>query len=388
MALIKHNQRTIRRPCRKCGRSDLYWGHDTDGRAGSKYCPEHQSASWVLIERDGTLHGCQDGGNGGPEASEAEPEATPTAPVPAPTATPADDRLGALTALLDLLAPKVDATQVQAIIDDRLRGLVLPVRVEVTRNGVTKPVEGLAHKVLPKVIKVLSAGLHVLMVGPAGTGKSHIAEQSAEALGIPSHGISLSPQTPASALLGYMQAAGEYVRTQFRECYEHGGLFHFDEMDNAHPSTLAVINGAIANGHMDFPDGRVKRHPDFRLVASANTYGRGPDRAYVGRQQIDAATLDRFVVVTVDIDEALEEAICLATGLDSTQVKQVLAYVRYLRTSALTYKLPLTFGPRTSHGMCALLNAGLTVSEAIDMRARRGISDTDWRKVSEGVPGI
>jgi cobaltochelatase CobS len=92
-----------------------------------------------------------------------------------------------------------------------------------------------------------------------------MAEQAAEALGIPSHGISLSPQTPASALLGYMQAAGDYVSTQFRQAYEHGGLFHFDEVDNAHPSVLAVINGALANGHMDFPDGRVKRHGDFQL---------------------------------------------------------------------------------------------------------------------------
>jgi cobaltochelatase CobS len=125
-----------------------------------------------------------------------------------------------------------------------------------------------------------------------------------------------------------------------------------------------------------------------RCAASANTYGRGPDRAYVGRQQIDAATLDRFVMVTVDVDEALEQSVCLGTGLDGTRVKQVLAYVRHLRTKALDYKLPLTFGPRTSHGICALLNAGLSASEAVDMRARRGISDTDWRKVADGVPSF
>ena len=398
MALIKHSVRTVRQPCDKCGSTELYWAHDTEGKPGKHYCSEHSSANFTLINRDGTRHDCQ-----GKYAATGETDSHETVtvdelstdpkpaapPIAAPTATVAtDDRMGALAALLDLLAPKVDASQVQAIIDDRLRGLVLPVRVEVTRNGETKPVEGLAHKMLPTVIKVLSAGLHVLMVGPAGTGKSHIASQAAEALGLESHGISLSPQTPASALLGYMQAMGEYVGTQFRHAYEHGGVFHFDEMDNAHPSVLAVINGALANGHMDFPDGRVKRHEDFRVVGSANTYGRGPDRVYQGRQAIDGATLDRFTVVTIEVDEALEHSICLATGLDGTRVNRVLAYVRYLRKQADTFKLPLTFGPRSSHGMCALINAGLSVGEAIEMRARRGISDADWRKVSDGAPGI
>ena len=400
MALIKHSVRTLRRPCSKCGTSELYWAHDTEGPASRKgnWCDEHSSANWTRINRDGTKHDCSGDSDHEPEPGEAEQpwvklESEPKpAPVTAPKATPVadtgNDAMAAFQAFMNLMAPKVDANEVHKIVDEALRGLVLPVRVEVTRNGETRPVEGLCHKILPVVIKVLSAGLHVLMVGPAGTGKSHIAHQSAEALGLESHGISLSPQTPASSLLGYMQAAGEYVSTQFRQAYEHGGVFHFDELDNAHPSVLAVINGALANGHMDFPDGRVKRHEDFRCVASANTYGRGPDRAYVGRQAIDAATLDRFTVVTVDVDEALEESICLGTGLDSTRVKRVLAYVRYLRSAALDAKMPLTFGPRTSHGMCALINAGLTVGEAIEMRARRGISDTDWRKVSMGAPAV
>ena len=185
-----------------------------------------------------------------------------------------------------------------------------------------------------------------------------------------------------------MTATGDYVRSLFREAYEYGGVFHFDEIDNSHPSTLAIINGALANGEMGFPDGMVKRHADFRCVASANTYGRGPDRAYVGRQAIDAATLDRFAVVTVEVDRALEESLCMATGLDLARVSRVLAYVRHLRMQAETHKLPLTFSPRASHGMCALLKAGLTVGDAIEIRARRGISDADWRKVSDGLPSL
>ena len=110
---------------------------------------------------------------------------------------PADDRMGALAALLDLLAPKVDAGQVHQIVDERLRGLVLPMRLEIMRDGVTRPVDGLAHRVLPTVIEILGDGDHVLMVGPAGTGKSHIAHQAADALGMEFYSIIAYRRYPA-----------------------------------------------------------------------------------------------------------------------------------------------------------------------------------------------
>jgi cobaltochelatase CobS len=132
----------------------------------------------------------------------------------------------------------------------------------------------------------------------------------------------------------------------------------------------------------------VKRHADFRCVASANTYGRGPDRAYVGRQALDAAFMDRFTVITIEVDEALEECLCMATGLDGTRVKAALAYVRHLRAKAIEYKLPLVFSPRRSESLCDALADGFTVSEATEMEIRRGISDADWRKVADGAPRV
>jgi cobaltochelatase CobS len=137
---------------------------------------------------------------------------------------------------------------------------------------------------------------------------------------------------------------------------------------------------------MAFPDGMVKRHADFLAVASANTFGRGPDRKYVGRQAIDLATLDRFTVEYIDVDQALEHTLCLATGLDAARVERVLAYVRTLRTNADTHKLPVVFSPRASVGMCRLMHhAGRSVTDAIAVRVRRGMSDQDWAKVTAGA---
>ena len=411
MALIKHNERSLRnRHCRTCKAQVFYYGHNTSGGGdgNAEWCGEHSTRSWVALNQDGSRHVCHPDApwqlSGDPDkdfergqdetASEVRPwvDLTPTPPVtpPAPVATPpaSDDRMGALSALLDLLAPKVDAKEVHKIVDQRLAGLVLPLRMEISRDGEIKPVEGFIHNVLPLVIQILNDEDHVIMVGPAGTGKSHIAGQAAEALGMEFGSISLTPQTPTSAITGYMTATGEYVETEFRRRFEHGGVFLFDEVDNGHPSTLGIVNSALANGHMAFPDGMIKRSDEFRCVASANTYGRGPDRAYVGRQALDAAFMDRFEVVDVDVDEALEEALCLGTGLDPTTVKDVLAYVRYLRKAADDHKLPLVFSPRRSRGLCKRLKRGMGWQQAVRISLRRGISDTDWSKVSSGAPRV
>jgi cobaltochelatase CobS len=407
MALTKHDYpgvRTVRKGCRECGSVDLYWAHDDNPLAKQgKYacdktdCPGHGSFQWTHINRDGTRHEHRPPVHSEPEAAEmlseeARTEGAPwrtpePAPVPVAASAATDPAMAAFQAFMAAVAPKVDATQVHQIVDDRLRGLVLPVQVEIKRDGEVRKVEGLAHKSLPVVIRRLQRK-NVLMVGPAGTGKSHIAHQAADALGMEFYSISLTPQTPASSIVGYMTATGEYVKTAFRTAFEHGGVFLFDEVDNGHPSTLGIVNSALANGTMAFPDGMVKRHPDFRCVASANTYGRGPDRAYVGRQALDAAFLDRFTVITVDVDEALEEALCMATGLDGVRVKAALAYVRHLRAKAYEYKMPLVFSPRRSESLCDALADGFTVREATEMEIRRGISDADWRKVADDAPRI
>jgi cobaltochelatase CobS len=218
-----------------------------------------------------------------------------------------------------------------------------------------------------------------------GTGKSTIAAQAAEALDLAFYFMPVGPQTSKSDILGYMTADGTYVPSLFRKAYEDGAVFLFDELDAAHPGVLTTINAALSNGHMAFPDGMVARHADTLILAAANTYGRGPDRQYVGRQAIDAATLDRFTVIEIDVDKTLEDALCYASGLDSVKVEKVLAYVRALRANAERQKMAVGFSPRASVGMCKLLHAGWNAKDAIESRVRRGLSDQDWSKVTTNV---
>lgn len=107
----------------------------------------------------------------------------------------------------------------------------------------------------------------------------------------------------------------EYQRSQFVEFYEAGGVFLLDEIDAADANVLLAINQALANGHLPVPNRiespQARRHPDFVLIAAANTFGNGANRMYVGRNQLDESTLDRFRIgqVVMDYDQQLEKSI-------------------------------------------------------------------------------
>lgn len=167
-----------------------------------------------------------------------------------------------------------------------------------------------AHESLRDILDVLEVSDRgAMLVGPAGTGKSFIASQCAEILGIPFYALSCGQIPQDYKIEGYPTKDGYFV-TDFLEAFENGGLWCADEIDNSHPATLVTMNTAISNGFIFAGGKRYDRHPDFRIVATANTFGTGPDAQYVGRSPLDFATLDRFRKVVVGYDENVERHQC------------------------------------------------------------------------------
>lgn len=197
--------------------------------------------------------------------------------------------------------------QVEAQINNYVSDKVVMKVVEY--KGEQKKVEGIAHEKFETILKYVAMNEPVMLSGSAGTGKNVIAKQVAEALGLQFYFS--NAVTQEYKITGYGDANGEYVKTQFFDAFTKGGLFLLDEMDASCPEALIVLNCAIANGYFDFPVlGRMEAHPDFRVMANANTYGTGATMEYVGRNQLDGATLNRFAIVEVDYDKRIEDNVC------------------------------------------------------------------------------
>ena len=233
-------------------------------------------------------------------------------------------------------------------------------------------IQGHPHKSLQTLVNWCNLGQHIAMVGPAGGGKTTAASQAAKLLGIPYYEQSVGPTTSAWDLTGWRSPDGTYVPGILRKPYQEGGLLLLDEVDNGNPSVLTVLNSALANGHYTFPDGvAVQKHPNFRMVTGANTYGRGADRLYVGRNQLDAAFLDRFAVLTWDYDEQAES---IWAGEPGDWVK----HVQKLRHAAWELKLRVVISPRASINGAQAIRAGIPRDEVLEAVVWRGL-DKDTR---------
>lgn len=196
------------------------------------------------------------------------------------------------------------------------------------------------HNLFKEVLEAVDAGIPVALIGPAGSGKSTMCQQIASAISLKYY--LQNSVTGTHELAGYMDAHGKYNSTAFRSAFEKGGLILVDEVDTSDAGALKWMNTALANGHAMFPDNDepVNRHADFRIVIAANTFGTGADRVYVGANQLDASTLDRFVFFDFSYDEQLE--LLLSGNANWAQ------RVQQLRAAASREKARIVISPRAS----------------------------------------
>ncbi len=181
---------------------------------------------------------------------------------------------------------------------------ILPKIIKFETPEKIKEIKGIFHKKFEDICKIVRKDIPLMLTGPAGAGKNYTLEQVAKALDLDFYFT--NSITQEYKLTGFIDANGVYHETEFYKAFTKGGLFFLDEVDASIPEALIILNSAIANRYFDFPIGRVEAHKDFRVVCAGNTYGTGADMLYVGRNVLDGATLDRFVVIEFDYDDEVE----------------------------------------------------------------------------------
>lgn len=163
--------------------------------------------------------------------------------------------------------------------------------------------------------KLAEAGVLIMLIGPAGVGKSYWAKSLADRLNLAFGSIPMTEGASPSWLLGKETLNG-YKESPFVQIWRDSGVFLFDEIDAADANMLLVANDALANGTLHNPVSglHIPKGDRVIVVATANTMGDGADADYAGRNQLDFATLDRFRMgrVLVDFDQTTADNLMFA----------------------------------------------------------------------------
>jgi hypothetical protein len=309
-----------------------------------------------------------------------------------------DNPADQLATILRSLAGGLDEGRVVELIKQHAAGPAT-VKIDLVTEARDVRFEGAMHREFPKLLAAVSQRVNVMMVGPAGSGKTTAAQKVAKALGLPFYFTGAI--NSEYKLTGFIDAQGRIVSTAFRKAFVEGGVFLFDEMDGSLPAATLAFNAATANRVYDFPDGSFEAHPNFIALAACNTYGNGASRQYVGRNQLDAATLDRYATLDWNYDEALEAAIMglprpggapvpkdiapLKADRLNDVVRDWVQRVQRVRKAIDKLKVRHVVSPRASQIGSKLLAAGWTWDDVEASVIWKGLEPDTINKVKEAA---
>lgn len=322
-----------------------------------------------------------------PEISQ-EIETTPRKDIDMATSTDMDQ---ALRVLKELLGGGIDPAQLEAMVEQAVNKVVArPVVVKLADLPDVKFEGELVHECFEALLRKVRAGVHVFLTGGPGVGKTTVTEQVARALAMEHVVATMKPLPQDHEFIGFVSpVTGKVVTGNVRNLYENGGILVLDEFDTAHPSTPPTLNMLLAQDYFDFPgnDGqveRVRKHKDFRVIATGNTYGGGGSLEFAGTTRMNTATMDRFTFFHVGVDEKLEDAIC--RSIHPVHGPAIVSVVRKVRKNIEQYALKVFVTPRASIDATKLMVAGDTMTQAFDGRlVGRGLPKDQESKLLEGV---
>jgi cobaltochelatase CobS len=229
----------------------------------------------------------------------------------------------------------------------KLFGINIPGEVRPRRrvNGLPYP-EANPHFVFQpqRLMKLLrffagqAARNNMLLIGPAGAGKTAVIEQVAARLGWPVWAVSCSGRVRASHWFGTFalrDGATVWQDGPLALALRHGGVFLADEITRLDPAEQMALVRVLDGGEVAIPEtGEVIRpHKLFRFVGTGNSGGFGDETgAYVGERVSSFAFLDRFLKMEVGYLSEDDERSLLARVVPDLPAEIRDALVRLAKT--------------------------------------------------------
>jgi cobaltochelatase CobS len=246
---------------------------------------------------------------------------------------------------------------------------------KINELSTTKRVEKIVHERFETIKNLLSSKQAVYLHGDAGTGKSRLAEDIAEALDLTF--FPASTITQEYKLSGFIDGHGKFHETNFYKAMKYGGVYFLDEMDSCTSEVLVGINGALASGYYDFANGTVYAHKDFRVIGAGNTIGRGATEKFTGRVALDMSTLDRFWGVPIDYSPTIDSEVAHGD-------KELVDFAHAVRKATKETGINMILSYRSLSRIADFQNM-FSLKEIMEMAVIKGIEADDVRMLARNM---
>ena len=218
-------------------------------------------------------------------------------------------------------------------------------------------------------------GKNIMMVGPAGCGKTQAAKSLPEATDKPFFYFNLgSTQDPRAALIGnthFKKGETLFDKSPFVKALETpNAIILLDELSRAHPEAWNILMTVLdeeqrylrLDESIDSPIIKVAEGVCFIATANIGT-------EYTSSRVLDRALMDRFEIIEVDILNQAQEQVLLQKrfpSLDSALIESVadIAVTTRKEWRSEEGKLSTMVSTRMTVRLCDLLVDGFDLAEA------------------------
>ncbi len=217
----------------------------------------------------------------------------------------------------------------------------------------TPPYLDNGEKYVERIARALSFFRQCSLIGPSGTGKTHIVYLVAELAGLPLWEINCGLQTSVFDLFGRYVGLGKenWIDGLITSWCRHGGILYLDEANMMKQDIATRLNPLLdQRGHMVLTEKDneiIQRHKDAFLIISMNPVS----TEFAGTKPINAALRRRLSVwlnfdymsIGKKIDEKEIDLIVRLTGIDNLVAEKIVKVGAELRTQYKSGEIP--YGP-------------------------------------------
>lgn len=248
------------------------------------------------------------------------------------------------------------------------------------------------------VAEAIEHNERVFLYGPSGTGKSSLVRQIAALVRRPVRRVSLNGETSVSDFIGHWtvndQRQTVFVKGILPRAMLEGQILQLDEVDAMQPEIGFILQQVLEpSGHLLLTDTSedIAPHPEFRLVATANTLGFGSDSGLYasGTHVLNFSWLDRWdVVVHIDYLPAKEEMSLLKARFPILPKDLLACLVKAagdLRKAHAEEQLTTTVTTRRLLALCARLARGNDLPRALQTTLLNKVPPEDRKVIAETI---